>query len=139
MRGRHEQRQPRPHDCPLTALHNATVPLPHHAGQRRDLRWPAPLICMTELIYPEMPEHSMVVLIGPVGAGTSTIACIWPGSQVLSMDALRETVSDSFSVKFSLLSGETQGHRTGWAALMTLGRWSCVSRAGPRRLRAGRR
>ncbi|MGW2689493.1 AAA family ATPase [Streptomyces sp. NPDC001414] len=49
---------------------------------------------MTELIYPEMPEHSMVVLIGPSGAGKSTIARTWPASQVLSLDALRETVSD---------------------------------------------
>ncbi|MFE8950094.1 AAA family ATPase [Streptomyces sp. NPDC007856] len=49
---------------------------------------------MTELIYPEMPEHSLVVLIGPSGAGKSTIARTWPASQVLSLDALRETVSD---------------------------------------------
>lgn len=43
---------------------------------------------MTELIYPEMPEHSLVVLIGPSGAGKSTIARTWPASQVLSLDAL---------------------------------------------------
>lgn len=49
---------------------------------------------MTELIYPEMPEHSLVVLIGPSGAGKSTIAATWPASQVLSSDALREVVSD---------------------------------------------
>ncbi|MEU9594391.1 ATP-binding protein [Streptomyces sp. NPDC048193] len=49
---------------------------------------------MTELIYPQMPEHSLVVLIGPSGAGKSTIARTWPASQVLSLDALRETVSD---------------------------------------------
>ncbi|MEU7384175.1 MULTISPECIES: ATP-binding protein [unclassified Streptomyces] len=49
---------------------------------------------MTELIYPEMHEHSVVVLIGPSGAGKSTIAHTWPASQVLSLDALRETVSD---------------------------------------------
>ncbi|MFJ3198546.1 AAA family ATPase [Streptomyces griseoviridis] len=49
---------------------------------------------MTELIYPEMPEHSLVVLIGPSGAGKSTIARTWPASQVLSLDALREVVSD---------------------------------------------
>ncbi|MFJ2271842.1 AAA family ATPase [Streptomyces sp. NPDC087849] len=50
---------------------------------------------MTELIcYPPMPEHSLVVLIGPSGAGKSTIACTWPASQVLSLDALREVVSD---------------------------------------------
>ncbi|MEU6184265.1 hypothetical protein [Streptomyces coeruleorubidus] len=58
---------------------------------------------MTELIYPEMPEHSLVVLIGPSGAGPSTIASTWPAS-VLSLDALREVVSDDFSVKYSLLS-----------------------------------
>ncbi|WP_329564370.1 ATP-binding protein (plasmid) [Streptomyces uncialis] len=49
---------------------------------------------MTELIYPEMPAHSLVVLIGPSGAGKSTIARTWPASQVLSLDALREVVSD---------------------------------------------
>jgi predicted kinase len=50
---------------------------------------------MTELIcYPPMPEHSLVVLIGPSGAGKSTIARTWPASQVLSLDALREVVSD---------------------------------------------
>ncbi|MFI2318386.1 ATP/GTP-binding protein [Streptomyces sp. CB00072] len=49
---------------------------------------------MTELIYPEMPKHSLVVLIGPSGAGKSTIARTWPASQILSLDALREVVSD---------------------------------------------
>ncbi|MEU4800206.1 ATP-binding protein [Streptomyces sp. NPDC023327] len=50
---------------------------------------------MTELIcYPPMPKHSLVVLIGPSGAGKSTIARTWPASQVLSLDALREVVSD---------------------------------------------
>ncbi len=29
---------------------------------------------MTELIYPQMPEHSLVVLIGPSGPGKSKIA-----------------------------------------------------------------
>jgi predicted kinase len=49
---------------------------------------------MTELIYPPMPEQSLVVLIGPSGAGKSTLARTWPASQVLSLDALREVVSD---------------------------------------------
>ncbi|MFF3019732.1 AAA family ATPase [Streptomyces sp. NPDC057939] len=44
--------------------------------------------------YPPMPEHSVVVLIGPSGAGKSTLAGTWPASQVLSLDALREVVSD---------------------------------------------
>ncbi|MCX4784476.1 ATP-binding protein [Streptomyces sp. NBC_01264] len=44
--------------------------------------------------YPEMPEHSLVVLIGPSGAGKSTLAGTWPASQVLSLDSLREVVSD---------------------------------------------
>ena len=57
---------------------------------------------MTELIYPEMPEHSLVVLIGPSGAGKSTLAATWSASQVLSLDALREVVSNDFSVKFSV-------------------------------------
>ncbi|MFJ8755226.1 AAA family ATPase [Streptomyces sp. NPDC102441] len=42
-----------------------------------------------------MPERSLVVLIGPSGAGKSTIARTWPASQVLSLDALREVVSDN--------------------------------------------
>lgn len=49
---------------------------------------------MTALYYPQMPKHSLVVLIGASGAGKSTIARTWPASQVLSLDALRETVSD---------------------------------------------
>ncbi|MFJ2819032.1 AAA family ATPase [Streptomyces sp. NPDC087294] len=50
---------------------------------------------MTELpCYPPMPEHSLVVLIGASGAGKSTLARTWPASQVLSLDALREAVSD---------------------------------------------
>ncbi|MFB6814489.1 AAA family ATPase [Streptomyces sp. NPDC056347] len=50
---------------------------------------------MTELIcYPPMPERSLVILIGASGAGKSTLARTWPASQVLSLDALREVVSD---------------------------------------------
>ncbi|MFJ8848520.1 AAA family ATPase [Streptomyces cyaneofuscatus] len=49
---------------------------------------------MTEIVYPEMPQHSLVVLIGPSGAGKSTLAATWSASQVLSLDALREAVSD---------------------------------------------
>ena len=48
---------------------------------------------MSSLIYPELP-NSLVVLIGPAGAGKSMLARTWPASQVLSLDALRETVSD---------------------------------------------
>ncbi|MFJ5680290.1 AAA family ATPase [Streptomyces sp. NPDC093097] len=48
---------------------------------------------MTMLIYPELP-NGLVVLIGPAGAGKSTLARTWPASQVLSLDALREAVSD---------------------------------------------
>ncbi|MFE9853331.1 hypothetical protein ACFYPN_31710 [Streptomyces sp. NPDC005576] len=60
---------------------------------------------MTELpCYPPMPERSLVVLIGPAGAGKTTLANTWPASRVLSLDALREAVSDDFSVKFSVLS-----------------------------------
>ncbi|MFF4393650.1 AAA family ATPase [Streptomyces sp. NPDC001552] len=43
--------------------------------------------------YPDMPEHSLVILIGASGAGKSTLAGTWPASQVLSLDALREVVS----------------------------------------------
>ncbi|WP_407704716.1 hypothetical protein [Streptomyces microflavus] len=59
---------------------------------------------MTEFVYPEMPKHSLVVLIGPSGAGKSTIARTWPASQVLFLGALREAVSDDFSVKSNVLS-----------------------------------
>jgi predicted kinase len=45
-----------------------------------------------------------VVLIGASGAGKSTLAGTWPASQVLSLDAMREAVSDDFSVKFTVLS-----------------------------------
>ncbi|MCF3180015.1 AAA family ATPase [Streptomyces polychromogenes] len=41
-----------------------------------------------------MPEPSLVILIGPSGAGKSTLARTWPASQVLSLDALREAISD---------------------------------------------
>ncbi|MGQ7754419.1 AAA family ATPase (plasmid) [Streptomyces sp. WC2508] len=49
---------------------------------------------MTAPIYPPMPEHSLVVLIGPSGTGKNTLANTWPASQVLSLDALREVVSN---------------------------------------------
>lgn len=48
----------------------------------------------TLTFYPEIPERSLVILIGPSGAGESTLAATWPASQVLSLDALREVVSD---------------------------------------------
>lgn len=59
---------------------------------------------MTSLTYPDLPERCLAVLIGASGAGKSTLAATWPASQVLSLDALREAVSDDFSVKFSVLS-----------------------------------
>ncbi|WP_128977365.1 ATP-binding protein [Streptomyces roseicoloratus] len=43
---------------------------------------------------PPLPENALVVLIGASGAGKSTLARTWPASQVLSLDALRGTVSD---------------------------------------------
>ncbi|WP_331725505.1 ATP-binding protein (plasmid) [Streptomyces sp. NBC_01102] len=49
---------------------------------------------MTSLTHPELPERCLVVLIGASGAGKSTLAATWPASQVLSLDALREAVSD---------------------------------------------
>lgn len=49
---------------------------------------------MTALLDPELEKNALVVLIGPSGAGKSTIASTWPASQVLSLDALREVVSD---------------------------------------------
>ncbi|GLX40735.1 hypothetical protein Sros01_68080 [Streptomyces roseochromogenus] len=52
--------------------------------------------------FPYLPDSCLVVLIGASGAGKSTLARTWPASQVLSLDALRETVSDDFSVEFSV-------------------------------------
>ncbi|WP_328786075.1 ATP-binding protein (plasmid) [Streptomyces canus] len=49
---------------------------------------------MTSLTYPALPESCLVVLIGASGAGKSTLAGTWPASQVLSLDAMREAVSD---------------------------------------------
>ncbi|MFE2498856.1 AAA family ATPase [Streptomyces scopuliridis] len=49
---------------------------------------------MTSLTYPELPENCLVVLIGASGAGKSTLAATWPASQVLSLDAMREAVSN---------------------------------------------
>ncbi|MFE9679414.1 AAA family ATPase [Streptomyces sp. NPDC006259] len=49
---------------------------------------------MTSVLYPDLPENGLIVLIGASGAGKSTLACTWPASQVLSLDALRGTVSD---------------------------------------------
>ncbi|MFF3015514.1 AAA family ATPase [Streptomyces sp. NPDC057939] len=49
---------------------------------------------MTSSFFPYLPDSCLVVLIGASGAGKSTLARTWPASQVLSLDALRETVSD---------------------------------------------
>ncbi|MGW6876217.1 AAA family ATPase [Streptomyces xanthophaeus] len=49
---------------------------------------------MTSSTFPYLPDSCLVVLIGASGAGKSTLARTWPASQVLSLDALRETVSD---------------------------------------------
>ncbi|MEU5756756.1 ATP-binding protein [Streptomyces sp. NPDC047829] len=49
---------------------------------------------MTSVLYPDLPENGLIVLIGASGAGKSTLARTWPASQVLSLDRLRGTVSD---------------------------------------------
>lgn len=49
---------------------------------------------MTSVLYPDLPESGLIVLIGASGAGKSTLARTWPDSQVLSLDSLRGTVSD---------------------------------------------
>ncbi|MFJ6486443.1 hypothetical protein [Streptomyces sp. NPDC091682] len=59
---------------------------------------------MTSVLYPNLPEDALVVLIGASDAGESTLARTWPASQLLSLDTLRGTVSDDFSVKFSVLN-----------------------------------
>jgi ABC-type enterochelin transport system ATPase subunit len=58
---------------------------------------------MTPPTYPDLPETCLVVLIGASGAGKSTLAATWPASQVLSLDAMREAVSDDFSPKLDVL------------------------------------
>lgn len=58
---------------------------------------------MTSVRYTDLPENGLIVLIGASGAGKSTLARTWPASQVLSLDDLRGTVSDDFSVKFCML------------------------------------
>ncbi|MFD9396493.1 hypothetical protein ACFWBB_38860 [Streptomyces sp. NPDC060000] len=58
-----------------------------------------------------------------VGGPKTTIANTWPASQVLSLDALRETVSDDFSVKFSVLKElALHSRRMGWVAECCPGR-----------------
>lgn len=49
---------------------------------------------MTSVLYPDLPENALIVLIGASGAGKSTLASTWPASQILSLDTLRGTVSD---------------------------------------------
>jgi predicted kinase len=49
---------------------------------------------MTSVLYPDLPENGLIVLIGASGAGKSTLARTWPASQILSLDALRGVVSD---------------------------------------------
>ncbi|WP_413254225.1 hypothetical protein [Streptomyces canus] len=59
---------------------------------------------MTSLTYLQLPESCLVVLIGASGAGKSTLAGTWSASQVLTLVAMREAVSDDFSAKFGVLS-----------------------------------
>ncbi|GGQ47727.1 AAA family ATPase [Streptomyces mutabilis] len=49
---------------------------------------------MTSVLYPDLPENGLIVLIGASGSGKSTLARTWQASQVLSLDDLRGTVSD---------------------------------------------
>ncbi|KIE24688.1 ATP/GTP-binding protein [Streptomyces sp. MUSC 125] len=49
---------------------------------------------MTSVLYPDLPENGLIVLIGASGAGKSTLARTWPASQALSLDGLRGVVSD---------------------------------------------
>lgn len=54
---------------------------------------------MTSVLYPELPDNALIVLIGASGAGKSTLARTWPASQVLSLDALRGVVSDDLGLQ----------------------------------------
>ncbi|WP_432040966.1 AAA family ATPase [Streptomyces chartreusis] len=49
---------------------------------------------MTSVLYPDLPDTGLIVLIGASGAGKSTLARTWPASQVLSLDDLRGVVGD---------------------------------------------
>ncbi|MET8944572.1 ATP-binding protein [Streptomyces sp. NPDC004542] len=49
---------------------------------------------MTSVLYPDLPENGLIVLIGASGAGKTTLSRTWPASQVLSLDGLRGVVSD---------------------------------------------
>lgn len=77
---------------------------------------------MTSVLYPDLPEKGLLVLIGASGAGKSTLARTWPASQVISLDALRGTVSDDFSVKFSVSAARL--FSSAWPTL-TGGRAGC--------------
>ncbi|BAC75342.1 ATP/GTP-binding protein [Streptomyces avermitilis] len=46
------------------------------------------------VLYPDLPENGLIVLIGASGAGKSTLARTRPASQVLSLDRLRGVVGD---------------------------------------------
>ncbi|MFD8110207.1 hypothetical protein [Streptomyces microflavus] len=93
---------------------------------------------MTELIYPPMPENSLVVLIVPSGAGKSTFARTWPASQVLSLDALREAVSNDFSVKSNLSRREAAELRDSVSAGMVDERAAAISAQAEERRRTAR-
>ncbi|WP_333746243.1 ATP-binding protein [Streptomyces sp. IBSBF 2950] len=45
-------------------------------------------------VYPDLPKHALVVLIGASGSGKSTLAATWPPHQVVSLDGLRGVMSD---------------------------------------------
>ncbi|WP_055633036.1 ATP-binding protein [Streptomyces griseoruber] len=49
---------------------------------------------MTALLYPDLPEKALLVLIGASGAGKSTLARTWPEHQVVSLDKLRGVMAD---------------------------------------------
>ncbi|MET8560908.1 hypothetical protein ABZV75_10010 [Streptomyces flaveolus] len=49
---------------------------------------------MTSVLYADLPENGLIVLIGASGAGRPTLARTWPASQVLLPVGLRGVVSD---------------------------------------------
>ncbi|MFF9870148.1 hypothetical protein ACF1G0_33025 [Streptomyces sp. NPDC013953] len=64
---------------------------------------------MTSVLYPDLPDKALIVLIGASGAGKSTLSHL-AGLPGPLLDWLRGVVSDDFSVKFSLLSSASDRH-----------------------------
>lgn len=52
----------------------------------------------------DLPANTLCALVGPPGSGKSTFAARYPDSWRVCLDVYRHLATDSFSVKFSVLS-----------------------------------